>query len=495
MIKFIISFFILANSFFAFSQTNYYHHITNFDTLPCMCSTSMGNYVIQTKDKGYLISAFGVNPGYDFSGLIKYNGLGAQIWKKQIHTHQLASGQWLHEHENGEISLLSEISHINPLEPLLTRLDKNGNIIWSKYFFNPKDTANREWKYFRIFGMNFNSDSSYVLCGHIRYGNAYTRMHIIKANTNGDTLWRKIIVPEINSTAYCIKETRDKGYLISAGSDINNLNNGVNDFNLLICKTTSNGEVEWIKSFSNSSVYQGNSICKYQDSLYFIVGNTYDSTQISKTFLIKINDKGDTIWTKKFNAFSSNTIQSIGRSVVIKSNNNILVSSNTPYTNPNNSLKDYVNITELNENGDILYSISFKNDTGNIYGYALGLTNEDKLFFTGEIIDKSYKRSLYFVHPSNRQTGIDNAIDPKLNIYPNPTSETIEIPFTDTYQFDSFNIYSINGDKIFESNILLNTSSLNINLKNIVKNVKGYYILNLINSKQNYSYSKKIILE
>lgn len=117
------------------------------------------------------------------------------------------------------------------------------------------------------------------------------------------------------SNASCIRETFDNGYVFCGKS-----NYGGND--VFICKLDSSGTIQWAKVYSGPSVEAATYIEQTPDSGY-IVNALYDGGSFySKTWLLRLNAQGDTLWTKVYSAGNGRT--AVGNNNSLANFNNII---------------------------------------------------------------------------------------------------------------------------------------------------------------------------
>lgn len=122
----------------------------------------------------------------------------------------------------------------------------------------------------------------------------------------------------------CIQETFDGGYVL-AGRTLNN--NG----EVYITKLDSIGTIEWVKIFDGPGVEKGTYIEQLPDSGY-IVNGQYDGGLTAKSWLIRLDVFGDTLWTRILSAGSGATKVEFGNSMAILNNT---VFGLTGYYQPN----------------------------------------------------------------------------------------------------------------------------------------------------------------
>lgn len=112
--------------------------------------------------------------------------------------------------------------------------------------------------------------------------------------TSAQNTFEKVIDTLGCSSAGCIQETFDGGYIFSGQSNYNS-----ND--AIVVKLDSMGVVEWAKLYGGTSLEGAGFIQQTPDSGY-IVGGVYDGGLFTKGWLLRLDNNGDTLWTKTYSS-------------------------------------------------------------------------------------------------------------------------------------------------------------------------------------------------
>ncbi|MDH4211782.1 MAG: T9SS type A sorting domain-containing protein [candidate division WOR-3 bacterium] len=122
-----------------------------------------------------------------------------------------------------------------------------------------------------------------------------------------DTLWSRIhsISPAGDiDDGKCIRQTIDGGYIITGACVPNGM---VSAADVLLLKTDSLGQIQWVNSFGIEFMDEGLSVEQTFDGGYviggralFITGPNPNSDNQSDIWLIKTDSNGDTIWTQTY---------------------------------------------------------------------------------------------------------------------------------------------------------------------------------------------------
>ncbi len=174
----------------------------------------------------------------------------------------------------------------------LMKTDSAGNILWTKLY----ETGFTN----KFSNMKLCSDGGLAITGVADDGNAL----LLKTDLNGDTLWSRMLDLGNYSEAFSVSETVDSGlvccgYVYGASSETS----------MFVARTNKNGVLLWAKTFSygNSANY-AYGVKQTPDSGFVVaayVANypTYESYAV----LMKLDENGDTIFTKGYYGTISET--------------------------------------------------------------------------------------------------------------------------------------------------------------------------------------------
>ncbi|MFH0865304.1 MAG: T9SS type A sorting domain-containing protein [Bacteroidota bacterium] len=176
--------------------------------------------IIQTQDSGFAIA---VNLENAAASLIKTDKNGDVLWAKSYFrprgfVHSLV------ENDDETIMMTGSTDSINTwpdyglyTSPLfVTKLDKNGNVIWAKTF----EIADgiRTWPS----QIKRTQDNGFIILATTTIPTQNDDLLLIKLDSNGDTLWvRAHGSPQSFDCGHSIEQLNDKGYIICGGSNNN----------------------------------------------------------------------------------------------------------------------------------------------------------------------------------------------------------------------------------------------------------------------------------
>jgi hypothetical protein len=149
--------------------------------------------------------------------------------------------------------------------------------------------------------------------------------------------FEKVIDTLGGGTALCIRETFDGGFVYCGVSSQNG-----ND--ALIVKLDSTGIIEWAKVYSGPSVEAATYIEQTPDSGY-IVNALYDGGNFySKSWLLRLNAQGDTLWTRIYSAGNGRT--AVGNNNSLANFNNIFYGLGGNYESISQNVEAFIITTQ-----------------------------------------------------------------------------------------------------------------------------------------------------
>ncbi len=189
--------------------------------------------------------------------------------------------EYVVELENAYL-ILGNTNSFGSYDVYLVKLNPYGDTMWTKTIdYGEEDRGECIIK---------TTDNNFSIVGYTNsYGNGEYDVLLIKTDTSGNVLWYKTFGGTSSDYGMYVKETNDKGYIVAGYTK----SFSAQDFDIYIIRTDSMGELLWQKNIDIEGDDKAYGIEKVSDSVYIIIGNT-----LSGIFLVKIRDDGKIIWTK-----------------------------------------------------------------------------------------------------------------------------------------------------------------------------------------------------
>jgi hypothetical protein len=242
--------------------------------------------VIQTSNGGYAIIA---HVGSSEINITRTDDTGNIIWAKEITDIYLDNyGEHIQQTLDGGFIISGvAIGKGSRAGVLLIKLDSNGYILWEKTFV--KGTG-----YHGAYSMQITNDGGFIICGYL-YGypgiGQPEGTWLVKTDSEGELIWdSKIGSSSDDIVSFSVQQTIDNGYIIAGRTDPLFL-----DYDSVLIKIDSEGQVEWRKTFDYFRFDMINSVQQTTDGGYIAVGTVeYIKHSIfSDLLIIKTDSNGN----------------------------------------------------------------------------------------------------------------------------------------------------------------------------------------------------------
>lgn len=227
------------------------------------------------------------------------------------------------------------------------------------------------------------NDGGYIIVGSTSSsGDGNTDIYLLKLDSLCDYQWSYALGGTNNDVGNAVCTSMDNGFVIASTT-----NSYGNSYQACLMKRDSLGGYVWKKTYGGEDWDFVNDITQTYDSGYVFCGETYNNTNgNSDVFIVKVNNLGDTVWTRTVGS----TYADVGNSIIETSDSNIVVAGvQTTITDSSQAF-----IVKLDKDGTILWE--------KVYG---GLKYEC-LYDAIEISDGNYA----FVGASN-SLNVNDALD------------------------------------------------------------------------------------
>lgn len=412
----------------------------------------IGYSVRQCDDGGYVFVASGESFGTGIL-VVKTDSNGDTIWTKNIGDPAWIS--WdvsysIFQTNDGGYVITGEFwgygASLNIGDVFLLKLDSNGSILWTRIYSNPNaiDVGTSVIQ---------TIDGGFIMSalGSSSSGTTDIDNYVIKTDSAGILTWTKSYVGYGSVSAESIQQTADSGFVICGYIDTPLDSNGVfgNTSGLFINKLDVSGNSEWVKIFSNFKTGFSSAISYIEqtnDGGFVVVGGVNrDSIIYSKTYILKLDANGDTLWSRVFDLQGGiNYAES-----VLETDNGTIVLTGSSYDSLN-VIREY--LIKTDNLGNLIW-IKYIND--NTTGCEVHQTSDSGFIIIGGIYQQN-NWDIYLVKTDSSgnvvQTGFDdiNYIESDIQFYPNPCSNSINIKINQTYRVSgSICIYNIFGQKLY----------------------------------------------
>ncbi len=378
------------------------------------------------RDKNFIMA--GGQRQSDFGGsnffLIKADQYGDSLWAK-TYVDTTSSGAYSIElTDHGYIAAGNKsISH--EFRPFLVRTNLNGDTLWTRtyefeahrgFVLSRMNNGNREYSTLWSYGDNL----------------------VIKSDSLGDTIWTSI-VGDMDGAAFSMTYAQEGGYIIVGAV-------GSSEIDLYAAKADSMGVTIWEERYETVGTNRGWFIDTTFDGNYVITGQTSLYYNILfDVYLLKINDDGDTLWTRKYGGDYSD----VGRCVRPTTDGGYIITGWTYSYGIGTPDSSNVYLIKTDSLGNLEWERAF-GGTGEDKGYSVAQT-EDGGYIIAGIYDQGPHIDVYLIKTDSLgYTQIEETYStrPKelaLSAYPNPFNSAVTISAPVGAEIE---IFDVNGRRI-----------------------------------------------
>jgi hypothetical protein len=139
------------------------------------------------------------------------------------------------------------------------------------------------------------ADDGFIIVGTSQMiDDDYSQIYLVKTDQYGDTMWTKVLGEQVHHEANCVQVDPNGGYVIG-GSKL--VSSDTLEYAYII-KTDDNGDTVWTYLFGGSWGTYVNYITCTPDSGYIFTGRRYNPGRFMDVFVHKIDVNGDSVWAR-----------------------------------------------------------------------------------------------------------------------------------------------------------------------------------------------------
>jgi hypothetical protein len=188
--------------------------------------------------------------------------------------------------------LIAGYSHSfgNGYELYLIKIDAHGDTMWTRTYGGVNDDE--------AFETQQTAAGDFVIAGWTSsYGSGLRDAYLLLTDANGDTSWTRTYGGPARDIAYGVCATMDGGFVLVG--ETRSSGSGLSD--LFLVKADSQGDSLWANAYGGSEQEMGYSVIETADSGFIAVGFTESSgSGMGDIYILKTNASGDSIWAKTF---------------------------------------------------------------------------------------------------------------------------------------------------------------------------------------------------
>jgi hypothetical protein len=416
--------------------------------------------VQQTKDGGFAIAGYIQSDDGDVSGnyglfdfwVVKLDSFGSMEWEKPIGGGYF---DWAYDikqtEDDGFIVVGSTESNDGDvsgnhgdLDIWVVKLNAVGNIEWQKCLGGDG--------YEEGYSVELSLDGGYIVVGEAGYNNGdvtgnhgFSDFWVVKLSDSGAIEWQKCLGGSSSERALSVKPTSDGGYVVVGETQSNDGdvvgNNG--DSDLWVVKLNSFGGIEWQNALGGAALDVASDIVETVDGFVvcgYVGSSNSGDVGLNQGFfdywIIKLSQSGNLLWQKNYGGTNAD----YARSIIQTSDGMFIVAgeakSNNGDVTGNNGIQ-VAWVVKLNGEGDLIWqkalggadgegcnSIQQTSDGGYVLaGYAWSNN--------GDVSGNHGEADFWVVKLSQESSPTTQPNTHPLNLYPNPTTQSITIQIPD----------------------------------------------------------------
>jgi uncharacterized delta-60 repeat protein len=255
-------------------------------------------FVQQTSDGGYVV--IGSTYSFDTSRrelwTLKLNADGSVAWEKAYGESEEDVGCSIQQTSDGGFIVAGYTASFgSSLQDIwVLKLNYDGTIAWQK-IYGEEDRSEL------AYSIQQTSDGGFIVAGDScwdPFAPDPVNALLLKLNSDGTVAWQKTYGGGGWDTAQSVQQTSDGGYVVAGYSD----SFGAGEFlwDYWVLKLTSDGAVEWQKTYDEGSNDQANSVQQTSDGGYVVAGGRKGTDGDWDALVLKLNSDGTITWQKTY---------------------------------------------------------------------------------------------------------------------------------------------------------------------------------------------------
>ena len=262
------------------------------------------------------------------------------------------------------------------------KLDANGDTLWTTTYYHNIEISDPFYNdyyfhYAEAYDIEETNDSCFIVCGYVEvnegefFFEAEKNMCVVKLDQSGNIEWKKTFLEGYNNVSKTIKQTSDGGYVVGGYiQTINAMDSSKYDTVSKILRLDANGDSLWTRNYQESDAFpltgiKSTILYKIDTNIQneiFGVGTIYNG-ESSNGWLIKIDENGNTLWSKDFGDIEGESFYDIQ---ITNDNNLILIGSQ--YVRTQDATGIWIN--KVSMNGDLIFEKTIQSGYYNEYDYG-----------------------------------------------------------------------------------------------------------------------------
>jgi hypothetical protein len=233
-----------------------------------------GRSIVQTPDSGYIaVGSYRISP-YEYLYILKLNVYGDTVWTRKLN---LGEGTDIEKASDGNYVISTFYS-------FAVKINIFGDTLWTYRPFSSTIYTG---------SVKETQDGGYILCGTCPNGPFTASPYLLKLNQSGKLQWDTAYTKGIFDGGFGDVTLSNDANLVMVGSYADT---ATSTRRLFLLKTDSLGNYILFKRFDTLTYHSAHTIISLNNNGYIIGGDAV------YPFMLKVNEGGDILWYRIFNA-------------------------------------------------------------------------------------------------------------------------------------------------------------------------------------------------
>ena len=231
--------------------------------------------------------------------ILKISSAGDVEWQKTYGGDKSDSVSFIQQRGDGGYIVAGETgsSGAGEIDIWFLKLSSDGDIEWQKTYGGDKSDS--------VSFIQQTGDGGYIIAGSTgSFGAEGSDFWILKLSSDGDIEWQKTYGGDKSYSASFIQQTGDGGYIVAGSTYSSGEWGGNSEGNIQVLKLSSTGAIEWQRAYEGSDVYGASSIQQTSDGGYIVAGSaSFGESPLcddSNSLILKLSSTGDIEWQKTY---------------------------------------------------------------------------------------------------------------------------------------------------------------------------------------------------
>ena len=216
--------------------------------------------------------------------IVRTDSMGDTLWTVQMDLFNWDKGWSVELLDDGGYFVAGTSNRVENGDFFLSRLDSAGNILWTEVYLSPEQLQNGD--------LSSTADGGAIIAGTSAWNqnDSLDGKYYLRVDSQGDLLWTRLLPGRLQSFCWRSKIASNNEYLLVGCNGYNGFWTG--DQNAHLCKINDEGDTLWTREYNfQDAVSSAYDVITLGDTGYVMTGTAHGGT-----CLIRTNSEGDSVW-------------------------------------------------------------------------------------------------------------------------------------------------------------------------------------------------------